>query len=186
VGRVAYFVKAILRSEGAKEAARRLGLPGQPQRFAIVDAFVADDVQSALRNVSLRDPPVAAVANAMVKAKLVKEPQAYLGLLSKVQAGATVLAVGQQSEAHLSIPGAPEAGTLQSLAVPLSSNFATWYQETANWAVAPICRIDPRLSKLQMQVGSGPMQSAVNRITATKMYFVHTYSKSNSKALQRR
>jgi hypothetical protein len=181
---VAYFVKALFRNEAAGEAAIRLGLPAKPQRFAIVDAWVAEDVQSALRNISLKDLSVAAVANALVKAKIVKQPQAYMELLSKVQAMATVLAIGEDSKAHLSRPGDPEAGTLRRLAIPLSSNFATWYQQAANWAVAPICRIDPRVSKIQMHVDAGPMQSAVNRITATKSYFVHTYSRSNARVLQ--
>jgi hypothetical protein len=133
----------------------------------------------------MQDPGIKAVANALVKAKLMKGPREYLGLLKKVQQSATVLAMYSAAKAHLRVPDS-EAGTLRRLAVPLSSNFATWYQETANWAVSPVCRIDPRLARIQMQVDAGPMQSAVNRIAATKMYFVHTFSKSNSSVQERR
>jgi hypothetical protein len=179
---VAYFVKAVLRNENTRNAATRLGLPVTPLRFAIVDAYVANNAQAAIQNVSLREPAVMAVASALVKARLLETQQGYIDLLAKAQQSAALLAMNDASKAHLRTPAA-EAGTLRRLAIPLSSNMA-WYHQAANWVVAPLCRIDPRLSKISMQVDGGAMKAAVNRITATKMYFVHTYSWSNSRMLR--
>jgi hypothetical protein len=147
-----------------------------------VDAYVVNNVQTALQNVFLSDPAVMTVASAVVKARLLEARQGYIDLLGKVQQSATLLAMGAAAKAYLRSPDA-EAGTLKRLAIPLSSNM-TWYHQASNRVVAPLCRIDPRLNKITMQVDGGPMQAAVNRITATKMYFVHTYSWSNSRMLR--
>jgi hypothetical protein len=144
---------------------------------------VAKDVQNATKNMTLGDPAVKAVANALVKSRLLNTPRRFLELLESVRQMATLLAIGESAKVHLRGRDA-DAMSLNRLAIPLSSNSDSWYHPAANWAVAPVCRIDPRKVKLQMKVDPGPMQTAVNRISATKLYFVHTYSRSNSRMLQ--
>jgi hypothetical protein len=180
VGRVAYIVKAQPRSATCGEAVSKLGLPLKPQRFAIVDAFVVQDVQNATKNLTLKDAGMKEVARALVKAGLIRQENGILHLLKSARESAPVLAMGKDARVHLRGTD-PEAGVLKRLAIPLSSNCASWCRTTDNWSVAAVCRIDPRKVKLQMNVDPGPMQAAVNRISNTKLYFVHTYSKSNSR-----
>jgi hypothetical protein len=179
VGRVEYFVKAEPRSEVCKQAVAALGLPTEPQRFAIVEAFVAEDVQKSLSKLTLKTPWVKEVANALVKARITEKPTDFLGLLSAIQASCPVLAIGDSSRVKLRLPSA-EAGSLARLAIPISSNCQAWYNKDANWGVLPLCRIDPRKSTVNMDVDAGRMQGAVNRLGKTKLYFVYTWSKSNS------
>lgn len=183
VGQVACFVKAEPRTPAAKSAAARLGLPTHPQRFAIVDAYVAEDVQTVTKDITLQTEGVKEVAGALVAARLLSRPRQFLSLLERVRQQATVLAVGKASQVRLRGPNSDDAaaGALTRLAIPLSSNLQASYPRCHTGAVAPVCMIDPRTEKIVMDVEHGPMQAAVRRITDTKLYFVHTFSKSNSK-----
>lgn len=183
--RVAYFVKATPISPNAKNSVQQLGLPTDPQRFAIVDAYTVDDVQNATKGLTLHDPAVKAVANALVKARLLARPSEVLNLFERVRQNSTVLAMRQRAQLHLMLPDS-EAGILKRLAIPLSSNCNTMFRGTGNWAVAPLCRIDPRLHTLKPStVPTGRMLKACENIRDTMMYFVHTHSKSCSKGLYR-
>jgi hypothetical protein len=181
VGAVAYFIKATLRdTPGAKRAAKALGLPECVQRFALVDAYVVDNVQVAAQKLSLQDKAVEAVAGALVDAKIIKSKGGFLDLLRWARDAAPVLALRDGALVHLRGSG-DTPGTLKRLAIPLSSNWPSLYHDTDNWTVAPVCRIDPRKVQVQMPTDCpAEMQSAINSIRKTRAYFVHTYSMSNS------
>jgi hypothetical protein len=66
-----------------------------------VDAYVVNNVQTALQNVFLSDPAVMTVASAVVKARLLEARQGYIDLLGKVQQSATLLAMGAAAKAYL-------------------------------------------------------------------------------------
>lgn len=181
-GRVAFFVKAEVRDDNCREALRALGLPTETQRFAIVDAYAATDVQKGTQGATMKQPWVSAVAHALVSARLLMRPTEYPRLLGKVQDMATVLAIGHQSRVTLR-RASPAAGTLKQLAIPLSSNFEQWYHlnEGDNLAVHPVCRIDPRKCTTVVGDGTGAVRTAINAVRNTMLYFVHTYSSSNCK-----
>jgi hypothetical protein len=181
VGRVAFFVKATV-GEKCMDAVQALGLPTQPQRFAIVQAYSAEDVQGGLAAATAQKPWVKAAAQALVDAKLLTTTGAYLRLLAKVRDMATVLAIGEGSRVALK-GRTPGGGSLKLLAIPLSSNYEAWYHRTpsANWAVHPVCRIDRRRVKVHMDGGRREVDRAIAAARRTLMYFVHTYSKSNAK-----
>jgi hypothetical protein len=180
VGRVAFFVKATVRNPLCRDALAALGLPTDTQRFAIVDAFTAMDVQRGTKGVTMKQPWVTAVGGALVSAKLVAEANEFPRLLARVQDGATVLACPYKSKVTLRRPS-PSAGSLTRLAIPLSSNYEQLYHrgETDNYAVHPVCRIDPRRCTTIYGKVEGPARAAVTAIRGTMLYFVHTYSNSN-------
>jgi hypothetical protein len=164
------------------EAVQALGLPTQPQRFAIVQAYCAKDVQAGLATATAQKPWVRAAAQALVDAKLLKTRRDYLDLLSKVRGMATVFAIGEGSRVALQAR-THGGGSLKVLAIPLSSNYEAWYHHTphANWAVHPVCRIDRRRVSVTMDTGQQDADRAVAVARRTLMYFVHTYSMSNAK-----
>jgi uncharacterized protein YgbK (DUF1537 family) len=180
VGRVAYFVKAIVRDDKSQEALQALGLPTETQRFAIVDAYEVENVQSGAKSATMKQPWVSAVGRAMAAAKVLHSAAEYPRLLAKVQDMATVLACAYNSRITLKRPSRM-AGSLKRLAIPVSSNFEQWYNRegAANHAVHPVCRIDPRKCTTVYGKVDGKAQSAVTAIRGTMLYFVHTYSSSN-------
>lgn len=188
MGRVAYFLKATPRSTQAAAALQALGLPTEPQRIAMVDAYSAQDVQGGLSDIDMKVEWVSCVADALVKAGLLRRRDGFLGLLQHVRNGATVLAVGPQAKVELT-QRSSQSGTLRRIAVPLSSKYEVWYHkpgtEGANWAVYPVCRIDPRKAKVGNVTLAGggrvALQSAIHAVQNRLLYFVHTYSRSNSK-----
>lgn len=182
VGRVAHFVKATPRNAQCVRSLQAMGLPTEPQRFAIVDAYTALEAQQACSGIDLQTDWAQATAAALVKAGMLADKQSFLGLLTRVQDFATVLRVGKQSKVKLRRTGKP--GELVRLAIPLSSHYPAWYHknnEEANWSVSPVVRIDPRKAKVKMNSESQQMSRAMDEVRATLMYFVHTYSMSNSK-----
>lgn len=176
-------MKATPRSPQAVASLRALGLPTEPQRFAIVDAYSVSDAQQACQGIDLKTPWAAAVAQAMVQAGLLADKESFINLLLRVQDHATVLRVGTQSKVMLT-RRLPNSGDLHRLAIPLSSNYESWYHKNnadANWAVTPVVRIDPRKAKVIMTSQNPQMGRAMDAVRNTLMYFVHTYSMSNSK-----
>jgi hypothetical protein len=182
VGRVVHFVKAVPRPD-ALGSLLALGLPVEPQRFAIVQAYTASQAQQACMGVDLQTDWAQAAAGALAKAGMLADKQSFINMLLKVQESATVLRVGRHSQVKLS-RRASEAGELHRLAIPVSSNYETWYHknnEAANWAVTPVVRIDPRKARVTMRSENEVMNRAMDAVRNTLMYFVHTYSMSNSK-----
>jgi hypothetical protein len=155
----------------------------EPQRFAIVDAYTVSEAQQACLGVDLQTDWAQAAADALVRAGMLGNKQSFINMLLKVQDNATVLRVGKQSKVKLT-RRAGQAGELRRLAIPVSSNYERWYQKNnkaANWAVTPVVRIDPRRAKVQMKSENAQMSRAMDAVRNTLMYFVHTYSMSNSK-----
>lgn len=188
VGQVQYFVKATPCTDEAMSALRALGIPSAVQRFAIVDAYRAEDVQTGLE-VDVKDSWFKTVSKALKSAGLVKKDTSFSGLLNEVKEMSTVLAVGHRARVTLTQRTA-QSGTLCRLAIPLSSNSETWYHKEGaactNWSVHPMVRIDPRKERIgPMDLPTGDrrrtMQAAIKRVQETKLYFVHTFSKSNNK-----
>jgi hypothetical protein len=183
VGRVAYFVKAVPRCARAAACLQRLGLPVEPQRFAIVDAYTTTQAQQACQGVDLQTDWAKAAATALVSAGILADKPSFITLLQRAQDNATVWRVGQQSKVKLT-RRLGQAGELHRLAIPLSSNYESWYHKdnlNANWSVTPVVRIDPRKAKVQMRSENAQMNRAMDAVRNTLMYFVHTYSMSNSK-----
>jgi hypothetical protein len=183
VGRVVHFVKCTPKSPAAEQALLALGLRTEVQRFAIVEAYTCTRAQGACEGLSLQTPWVQAAARALVAAGVLADRNSFLGLLHKVRDGATVLRVGQQCKVRLTRRN-DTSGELHRLAIPLSSNYVTWYHknnELADWAVTPVVRIDPRKAKVTMTATSPGMTRAIEHVKKTLMYFVETYSMSNSR-----
>jgi hypothetical protein len=184
VGRVAYFVKATPVDQQAEQALHALGLPVEPQRFAIVQGYSASPAQDALSALSLKEPWVRAAADALKHANLLKDSASFTAMINRVRNWATVLRVTSKgSNVRLSRTRG-SSGELDRLAIPLSSNFEEWYHkgnEHANWTVTPVVRIDPRRATVHMTPSGPAMQAAMNRIRGTVQYFVRTYSSSNSR-----
>jgi hypothetical protein len=188
VGQVQYFVKAAPCSDDATAALRQLGLPTAVQRFAIVDAYRATNAQSGLE-VTGKEKWFKAVSQALCSAGLLQTLDCFAALLQEVRDWSMVLAVGEDARVKLTRRTAT-SGTLMRLAIPLSSKYAEWYSKeeaVSNWSVHPLVRIDPRrapIGSLDLPAGGGkrrPMESAIQRIVDAKLYFVHTWSMSNSK-----
>jgi hypothetical protein len=173
-------VKATVRNERCRAALAALGLPTDTQRFAIVNAFAAQDVQKGMTGVNMKQAWARAVGGALASAKLLPSAADFPRLLAKVQDMATVLACPKKSKIALRRPS-PAAGSLERLAIPLSSNCVQLYHRggSANYAVQPVCRIDPRKCKTLFGTAEGPVRSAATAVRGTMMYFVHTYSNSN-------
>jgi hypothetical protein len=94
-----------------------------------------------------------------------------------------VLRIGQQCKVRLTRRH-DNSGELHGLAIPLSSNYVKLYHknnELAEWAVTPLVRIDPRKAKVTMTSASQGMTRAIEQVKKTLMYFVETYSMSNSR-----
>jgi hypothetical protein len=183
VGRVVHFVKCTPRDALATRALLALGLPTEPQRFAIVEAYTATLAQQACQGLALQTPWVLAVARALVSSGVLADRKSFLHLLRKVSDWATVLRVGKQCKVRLARrPG--NSGELHRLAIPLSSKYEAWYHkdnEHANLTVTPLVRIDPRKAKVQMTPSSPGMSRAIEDVKKTLMYFVYTHSMSNSR-----
>jgi hypothetical protein len=127
-------------------------------------------------------PWVSTVAKALTDARLLRERKGNPNLLSKVTAMATVLAARKGSRVALHARSAA-GGVLKQVAIPLSSNYEAWYHRTecANHAVHPVRRIDPRRVTVSMVAEDQELSRAIAAVKGTLMYFVHTYSKSNSR-----
>lgn len=184
MGRVLYFVKAVpAGSEAVKASLRALGLPLKPQRFAIVEAYTADSVQQACDGINHKTPWAKAVAEAMVAARVLSDTQSFFNLLMQVQDNATVLRIGHKSRVAIRTSRA-SAGALHRLAIPLSSNYEAWYHKNnpcANWAVEPVVRIDPRRASIKIKDTNPEMMKAITAARNTLLYFVQTFSNSNSR-----
>jgi hypothetical protein len=177
---VAFFVKAVVRDNECRAALQALGLPTETQRFAIVDAYAASDVQKGVTGVDMKQDYVKAVGGALAAAKLLPQASDYSKLLDKVHEMATVLACAKKSKVTLKRT-AKTAGRLKRLAIPLSSNYEQWYHraESDNYAVHPVCRIDPRKCTTVFSNVTATVQPAIKAVRDTMLYFVHTYSNSN-------
>jgi hypothetical protein len=175
-----YFVKATVRNEASRASLEALGLPTETQRFAIVEAYKADHVQNGVKGATMKHKWMSTVAGALAAAKLLPSATEYPRLLAKVQNMATVLACAYNSRVTLKRP-ARTAGCLMRLAIPVSSNYELWYNKegSANYAVSPVCRIDPRKCTTVYGNVDGTVQRAVTAVRSTMLYFVHTYSNSN-------
>lgn len=189
MGRVKYFVKAV--PKGASEPLlHALGLPLQAQRFAIVEAYTAENVQEGLHGlydgsaeVEQNAPWMKAVSNALVKAGLVERPSDFDDVLQRVDAWAMLLAIGHKSKVTLRSSSKTQGGALTQLAIPVSSLHPQWYHRPAAgcWGVIPLVRIDPTGALVQSsKVEAGAMQRAVSRAKGRLLCFVHTYSRSGS------
>jgi hypothetical protein len=148
----------------------------------MVEAYCASDVQNGLAAATEDKAWVKGAAQALVDAKILKHTTLYKDLLQRVQALATVFAVGKDSRLQLHARD-PGGGSLKLLAIPLSSNYASWYPH-ADWAVHPVCTINPRLVSVTMQATSRDLGKAITAVRNTLLYFVHTYSKSNAKLVR--
>lgn len=176
-------MKAVPRSRDSAKALIELGLPVQPQRFAIVEAYVTEEAQQACNGISLKTPWAKAVAQAMVSAQILDDTDSFMSLLMQVQAMATLLRVTKKSRVVLR-KRQSSAGALHRLAIPLSSNYEEWYHKdnpAANWAVEPVVRIDPRNASVKIADPKPEMSKAITAAKNTLLYFVHTYSNSNSR-----
>jgi hypothetical protein len=183
VGRVVHFVKCTPKGPEAAGALLALGLRAEPQRFAIVEAYTSTRAQGACDGLNLQTPWVQAAARALVSSGVLADKKSFLSLLHKARDGATVLRVGQQCKVRLTRRH-DNSGELHRLAIPLSSNYVTWYHKDnvlADWAVTPLVRIDPRKAKVSMTPTSPGMTRAIEQVKKTLMYFVETYSMSNSR-----
>lgn len=189
VGQVAYFVRAQPKCEESKAALEALGLPAEVQRFAIVEAYTAGDVQEALDELygagsEPNRPWVDAVAQALQRSGLIDNPSGFRTVLKQVNSCARVLAMEANSRVVLpSKPGARVPGVpLRKLAIPVSSMRDDWYlkPERGCWGCSPMVRIDPRRATVQCSVAKGAMQKAVNKAKKRIMYFVQTHSMSGS------
>jgi hypothetical protein len=186
VGRVSYFVKATPRSPEDRETVQALGLPTEPQRFAILDAYTASHAQGACEGLSMSMPWVKAAAKACSAAGVLGNNDTFLDMLQMVQSWAPVLRVGKNAQVKLTRGKGKSrrSGTLNRIAVPLSSNYEAWYHKDnpdANWVVQPVVRIDPRKAKTKMTSKGEEMDRAIKAVNSTKAYFVYTYSMSNNK-----
>jgi hypothetical protein len=170
----------MIRNDASRDALRVLGLPTETQRFAIVDAYKADNVQNGAKGAIMKHAWVSTVGGALAAAKLLPSAAEYPRLLAKVQDMATVLACAYNSRITLKRP-TRTSGCLKRLAIPISSNFEQWYNRdgSANFAVQPVCRIDPRKCTTVCGNVEGAVQRAVAAARNTMLYFVHTYSNSN-------
>jgi hypothetical protein len=90
-------VKAVPRSTEAVASLQALGLPTEPQRFATVDAYIAQEAQQACNGIDMKTDWAQAAAAALVNAGMLADKQSFLNLLLRVQESATVLRVGKQS-----------------------------------------------------------------------------------------
>lgn len=189
-GEVQYCVKATPASARAKEALSALGLPTEPQRFAVVEAYEVNEVQKACSGLSLATPWVQAAARALTEAGVLPDPAAFTKLLGTVAQDASVLGmVGDARGSPLQVvlhdgrKSKEHQGVLRRLAVPISSNYHEWYgkgeHSSVNWGVHPLVRIDRRKVKLQVANNTDQVKKAIARAMKTPMYFVHSFSKSN-------
>jgi hypothetical protein len=124
VGRVVQFVKAVPWPD-ALGSLLALGLPVEPQKFAIVEAYIGSQAQQACMGVDLQTDWAQAAAGAQAKAGMLADKQSFIHMLLKAQESATVLRVGRQRQGKLS-RRASEAGELHMLAIPVSSHYETW------------------------------------------------------------
>jgi hypothetical protein len=185
VGKVLYVVKATPKGTKQQKALQALGLPVEPQKFAIVEAYRTTEVQGGCK-VSHSEPWVKAVAKALVQANLLTNISSFKTLLETVQERATVLRAGKDSLVKLTRRSLPNSGALQELAIPLSSKYESWYHKgntQANWHVQPVVLIDPRRAKVTVQTKDlkPEVKAALTAVSTALMYFVHTYSMSNLK-----
>lgn len=187
MGKVAYFVKCTLANEEAKQAAKALGISVGTHRFAIVDAWTVEDVQHGIQERDYKEPWAKHAAKALVQAKVLRSETDFRALLQSVQEDACVLAMSAHSAVKLQQQQG-RGGTLSRLAVPVSSLYERYYGKPepaeCNWSVHPVVRIDKRKVSLRLDVDERkdtPSARAIKAIRGRAQYFVHTYSKSNSK-----
>lgn len=188
VGRVRYFVQATLRPH-ARFAAAALELRPGDHLFAIVDAWVVEDVQHGIGKDDHRLPWAAAAGTALHKAGLTTSAGYIKQLLGRARESAQVFAMLTEGSAvqirHASNTRG-SSGSLARLAIPVTSRFGEYAAgRDSNWAVYPVVRVDRR--KVDVSLGSGAVGTdgsaagqAVKRLKKRRMYFVHTHANSNA------
>ena len=183
MGKVQYFVKAVPLPIFQRHL-EALGLPTQPQRFAIVDAYLADNVQHGM-DLSAEDYEewVTPVQQACVSAGLCRDHREFKNMLRTVEQFSELLAVAKDhSRVVLRHPGRQGRG-LETLAIPLSSQAAEWYSASKGPdSVEPVVRIQPSKKPLQRVRGERDPNSerAKKAMDNTLMYFVPPYARSGS------
>lgn len=188
MGMVLCFVRVTPKTRRDAEAFKNLGLPQEPQRFAIVQAFAASEVQQACKG-AYQTGWAATVAKAMVAAQVIQNTAQFRTILRTVNEGASVLRVASDSRVKLSRRHGT-SGSLQTLAIPVSSNYEDWYHKDnteANWHVAPVVLIEPRRMTIKVTgtIKCPKMKSALEAVKKSAMYFVNTYSTSNMRIPRR-
>lgn len=184
-----YFVKAIPDTDNPDclETLRAMGLPEEPQRFAIVDPYLVHDVNKGLMKELTDDSGkgekkwVERVKNACIDSGVCEGEQHWKEMLEFVQYHITVLAMRSNSQLSLKHDTVRGAGTLKVLAVPVSSRYEEWYMDKKGaYTVDPKVRMDPTkqgVDGIECKKGT-PEASAETRRKNTTYYFTNTYSRS--------
>lgn len=183
VGQAMFLVKA-KPIEVHLESLKSLGLPTETVRFAIVKPFKAQQAQRALE-VSAQDKQgwLKKVVDKCIDARTCRTVQEFYKMLDTVLENSQVLKVPKKGgHAKLTHPNHPKRGTLQLIAVPLSTKSETWFDSKRGVvSCEPVVRIDNRKSVMKKVKGQTmDVQKALTVIDNTMMYFVTTYSRSNS------
>lgn len=201
---VKYFVKATPSDERSIETLQYMGLPTEPQRFAIVEAYTVTDVQEAFtfseaEEKTWRDRLVKYISGAglLKGSDSGRRRTHFREVYERMKSNSIVLGAKHEPDTQaiqkVCLRGS-KGGSLSRIAVPVSSNYDLWYSKGEHadgerrykWEVHPLVRIDPRLAPVKVDTNTGPASGLGNKQAARAAhktmqsvwaYFVHTYSK---------
>lgn len=188
VGRVKCFVKAIPKEDAVEELVA-LGIPCETQRFAIVTAYQVTNANKKLLKFLTDDSGekdadkwVDVVKDSCMRSGACRGEEDWNAMLKFVQRHTRCLAADNGPQLRLKHDTIRDAGTLDVLAVPVSSNHAKWYwKEKGPVTLVPQVMFDPRRAKvtgIKCADKKKPIYSAECRRGNTTWYFTDTYSRS--------